>query len=236
MKLAIVAAVVLSTSVARAENKRIRVPVSSLPRQDDAVTIDPSMAMLPEGVREGSAVPKSWTLPEVTPWGDESGRCADDRRGSVGISGGESTSTEKIWETNGTVFFDRAQLKNEAGKIHVVSAERRRVVYLSESVWAYRRADAVYLVTARDFASFSRSIIWGCFFVEQAASFPSGAVTIESSPAQVDEVLSELFNVVAQPKRTKPAPWRGVAFRLHASVSKASVDTEPMLNVVISKP
>ena len=47
---------------AEAETKRVRVPVSSLPRQDEVIEIDGKHAVLPDGVGEGSPVPKSWKV------------------------------------------------------------------------------------------------------------------------------------------------------------------------------
>lgn len=220
---------------ARAETKRVRVPVSSLPRQDNWKEIEPKeTVVLPDGAREGSPVPKSWKVGYGTDVsGGELGHCTDDRRGSVATGSTDETSTEKIWETNGKVFYDRARVRIDGGKVHVLSADRVPVVYVSESVWAYRDASTLRLVFARDSGSFSRAIFWGCSLEDHAMALPTGGLAIDSSPEQIDNVLAQLDAASPEAKRPKRAPWKGIAFNLLASVSKASADPEPMLNLII---
>jgi hypothetical protein len=218
-------------TAARAEagTTRTRIPISSLPRQDEPIAIDVKSAILPGGLRDGSPVPKNWRLDAGQSM--EFGNCTDDRRASIATSG----STEKIWESNGKVFFDRARLTIEEGKIHVTSAERVPVVYVGEDVWAYRKADAIRIVVARDASVFMRTILWGCSLDEVAVSAPSGTATFESSPERIDDVIRQVTELGIG-GRPKNPPWKGATFNALASVSKASADTEPMLNLVIRRP
>jgi hypothetical protein len=226
-----IAIVVLGiASPARAETTaRLRIPVSSVPRQDEPIKIDPKNAVLPDGAREGSPLPKGWKMSVADLDDHEFGHCTDDRRASVATSGNDETSTDKIWETNGKVFLDRARVKIVDGKVHVISAERVPVVYVAESIWAFRNASTVRLVIAVDSGFFARRVSWGCFVQEHAVAVPAGAMAIDSSPDRVDEVLKENSD-------KKQAPWKGVAVKLLVSVSKASADPEPMLNLVIKRP
>lgn len=219
---------------AQADTSRVRVPVSSLPRQDEPIKVDAANAMLPNGVREGSAAPKTWKLGVEGSMVDEASNCTDDRRASVGRSGSNETNTEKIWESNGKVFFDRARVRVEDGKVHVLSAERVPVVYVSESVWAYRKTDTVRLVFARDSGTFSRAIFFGCAVEEISVASPAGTLLIESSPEQVADVIRQVRQM--DEKKGPPPPWKGAAFDLFATVSKASADAEPMMNLVIKRP
>jgi hypothetical protein len=231
---AVVFAALGFVSPARADTMRVRVPLSALPRQDEPIKIDAKSAMLPDGVREGSPVPKTWRTRQD--WGsDELGHCTDGRRGSVSSTTATETSTEKIWETNGKVFFDRARVTIADGKVHVRSAERVPVVYVSESIWAYRRGGTVRLVMARDAGVFTRAIFWGCSVDETAVSSPVGTTATSSSPDQVNEVIKQL-RAMNDDKNVPAAPWKGVELTLVASVSKASADAEPMLNLVIKRP
>lgn len=234
MKRALLAVVVLATlgaapSAGAAETKRVRVRVDSLPRQDKAISIVAKDAVLPDGARDGAPVPKSWKLNDDSA-GAEFGHCTDDRRASVGNSVNNEASTEKIWEANGKVFFDRARVKVVDGKVEVVSAERIPVVYVTESVWAYRRESTIGLVFASDMGVFSRAIFYGCSVNETSVAYPTGSTSFESSPQRATDTL----NLLAAPK--KAAPWKGVAFTGLASVSKSSVDDAVMLNVVIQMP
>jgi hypothetical protein len=217
---------------AQAETKRLRIPVSSIPRQDNALTIDPKHAVLPDGVREGSPVPKRWKIAQSNAFEDEFSHCTDGRRASVASSSNTETGTEKIWEANGKVFFDRARVKVEDGKIHVLSAERVPVVYVDENIWAYRTASTVRVVFARDSGVNDRAVFWGCFVEETWIASPTGAATMESSPERVNEVIRQLSHEVP----TRAPSWKGVTLNVLASVSKASADTEPMLNLVIRRP
>jgi hypothetical protein len=220
---------------ANAETSRVRVPISSLPRQDEPIKVEPRNAMLPNGAREGSPVPKTWRVNVEGSMANETGSCTDDRRASVGTSSSNETNTEKIWESEGKVFFERARVKVEDGKVHVISAERVPVVYVSESIWAYRKGpDTVRLVFARDSGMFSRAIFYGCSVDEIAVAAPTGTLTIDSSPEQVDEVIRQVWEM--ESKGPKRGPWKGTAFTLFATVSKASADAEPMMNVIIKRP
>lgn len=226
-----------TSTPADAETKRVRVPVSSLPRQNDALEIEPKSAVLPDGAREGSPAPKSWRRAPGETLGDGAGHCTDGRRASVGSAGDDDlVDTQKVWEANGKIFFDRANVKIQDGKVHVVSASRVAIAYVTESAWAYRKAEDVIIVTARDFGVFSRVVLFGCLLEERTLRLPTAASTISSSPEEVDGVLDQLLGRGEVAKNTGRAPWKGVAFTMLASVSKASADPEPMLNLVITQP
>ena len=222
------------TPPAQAETKRLRVPVSSLPRQDQSIKVDPKYAVLPDGVRHGSPIPKSWKSTRLEQFADALGHCTDDRRGAVSSSAGDEAGTEKIWEKDGKIFYDRARVKIEDGKINVIAAERIPVVYLSESIWGYRNGNTLRLVMARDSGVFSRAIFWGCAVDETALAFPVGTATVTSSADEVNAVNKQVREL-NEPQRKIPM-WKGVELTVVATVSKASADPEPMLNLVIKRP
>jgi hypothetical protein len=222
-------------SPAQAENTRVRVPVSALPRQDEPIKIDGKQAVLPDGAREGSAPPKSWRFgSEALDY--EVGHCTDGRRAAISATTSNETSTEKVWEKDGKVFLDRTRVQIAEGKVHVTSAERVPVAYVADSVWAYRRGKTVRLITAIDSGIFSRAIFWGCSLDEIAASMPAGTTATSSSPDQVNGVIRQFLDIDDQNKKLGIAPWKGVELTLVASVSKSSADAEPMLNLVIKRP
>lgn len=222
------------TAPAQAETKRVRIPVSSLPRADKPIVVDAKNAMLPDGARHGTSVPKSWKITQLENMSDEFSHCTDDRRGSVTSATSLEGSTEKIWEKDGKVFFDRARVKVEDGKVVVASVERVPVVYVTESIWAYRNANTLRLITARDFGVFSRAIFWGCEVDETTIAFPTGTTTLFSSADQVNSVIKQLREL--SDTAPKIPQWKGVELTVVATVSKASADPEPMLNLVIKRP
>ena len=243
MRLALVLeiAIVLSgvSPPAHAETKRVRIPVSSLPMTKEPPKIaHHDEVMLPDGVRHGSPLPKSWKVQaSVVSDIEEYAHCTDGRRASVGTIGANGeAATDKIWETNGKVFLDHARIKVEDGKVHVVEAQRVPVVYVSEAMWAYRDDIGIRLLAARDGGMFSRAIFYGCSLDTMILSTPS-SVVFGSDPEATTEVMNRVMNLNADGQtKQRPRRWQGVAFSVLASVSKATADAETMLNVVINQP
>lgn len=230
-----IAIVVLGiTPPAQAETKRVRVPVSSLPRADQPIVVDPKNAVLPDGARHGAPAPRRWKVTEQESSAEESSRCTDDRRASLTAMSSLEGSAEKIWEKDGKVFLDRTRVKIEEGKVVVTSAERVPLVFVADNIWAYRNGKELRLVMARDFGVFWRAIFYGCEVDETPIAFPTGTTIATSSPDQVNTVIKQIREVV-DPSR-KVTPWKGVELKVVATVSKASADPEPMLNLVIKRP
>jgi hypothetical protein len=217
---------------------RIRVPVSALPTQRAPTKISRfEDVVLPDGVRHGSPVPKSWTVTKAGAFetNEEYSRCTDGRRASVGtVSGNGETSTQKIWERNGEVYFDEARVKVEDDKVYVIEAYRSPVVYVGAAMWAYRDDIAIRLVSARDAGMFSKAVFYGCSLDTMLMNSPSVA-KFGSDPEEATEVMNKVL-AMKDGQTHKRRVWQGVAFSALASVSKATADAEPMLNIVIKQP
>jgi hypothetical protein len=228
-------AIVISgfTPPAQAETKRARIPLSSIPKQDSPATIRAADAVLPDGAREGSAVPASWKFVQWGAYWVENAHCTDDRRGSVltGDPTEHTTSTDRVWEANGKTFVDRARVKIEGGKVHVVSAQRLEVAHLTDAIWAYRRGAFVVLVVARDTGVNGKAISFGCALDEVDLGFP-GSVSIESRPDLAKQVQDAFREEAARP----PPPWKGRKLTALVTTSKSSADAEAMLGFVVQTP
>jgi hypothetical protein len=224
---------------ARAELTRVRVSVEDLPRQDEPIEIDGKNAVLPDGAREGGPVPKSWLAweggdSELSP----SAHCTEDRRGSVGTLIEGLTSTRKIWEANGKVWLDSADIATKTGSVHVNSAERIPVARIADGIWGYRHKTDVTLLAAADIGFLEEGTFVECRISDHTVGTPAGTAIIDSSPKDVNRVLQQQAEWMRQAKlKPKWRPeWKGVEFRAMVSVSKASSDPAPMLNVVMRTP
>lgn len=231
--------ILLCAGSASAETARVRVSIEELPFVKDPVVIKGAEAVLPNGARDRGPVPKTWREP--TPGEeqvDEASRCTDDRRGSVGTIYGHTASTARIWEANGKIWLDNADVDTALGVIEVKRAERVPLARVADGIFAYRRDKHVVLVAARDTGLMDHGAFFECRVVEQWLTAPAGTVTIESSPSDANRVMRDMQKMLAENgQKPKWRPdWTGTELRVMASVSKASADPAPMLNLVIRRP
>lgn len=232
------AIVFASAGRAHAEVTRLRITLDDLPRQDEPHEIAAKSVMLPNGVKDRDAIPKSWRkLPES---GEqmENARCTDDRRASVGTFYGNSGTTHKIWEKDGKIWLDRADLDTTYWYVEVKHAERVPLARITDGVWGYRRKNAVVLVTATDTGFMEEGGFYECAIRETEIAAPTGTGLVTSSPADVNAAMKTIAKNNAEPgKPPKWSPeWVGVEYKIIASVSKSSADAATTLNLVVKRP
>lgn len=223
---------------AHAETTRLRISIDDLPLQDQALKVAREAAVLPNGARHGGAVPKSWREQKQDDPQMEGARCTDGRLGSVRTIFSGNTSTSRIWEGDGKTWLDRAEVGTYWGKIDVKEAERVPLARITEGLWGYRRKSGIVLVAARDTGFREEGGFYECTISETEIAAPAGTAVLDSSPKEVNEVIKDIAKWTAEPgKAPKWHPeWTGVEWRMLASVSQASNDARPMLNLVIKKP
>ncbi len=210
---------------------RLTVNAAELPlASPEGWKIDPKLAVLPGGVREGARPPSSWPLANDEGTNEHS-RCLDDRRGAVEAAYGGTTYTTRIFESGGKEYLDRATVETKGGTVHVTDAFRTPVVRVAAGVWAYRTKEGVQLVTAVDEGMFDHAVFYGCAIREQGITSPAGTTTMVSSAEDADRVMREMRG---DRKRALPR-WIGVDMTVHASVSRSSADPGPMLRVIVTR-
>lgn len=217
---------------ARAEETttRLRMNADELPRVAEPWKIDPKLAVLPSGAREGGDVPASWPTPKDDGT-EEHSRCVDQRRGDVQTVYGSTTNTTRIFESGGREYLDRVTVEVKSGVVHVSEATRTPIARIADGLWAYRTKDDVRLVAAVDEGVFDRAVFYGCSIRELSVPSPAGTASFASSASAADEVMHQMRN---DPKRRLP-PWVGTEMRVAASVSRSSADPGPMLRLVITR-
>lgn len=233
------AALVLSVaSGAKADTTRLRVSVDELPKQNEPFEIDAKSAVLPNGAKDHSPIPKSWRKQPAGEEPIENSRCTDDRRGSVGTIYATTTTTRKIWEADGKTWLDTAFIDTTSDTIKISNAERVPLARIADGLWGYRRKAAVVLVAAQDNGFTGRGgPSWDCGINESEIAMPAGARILQSSTAAANEAIDELASWSVDGKPTPRRPrWVGVDVQILASVSKSSADETAMLNVVIKRP
>ncbi len=232
-EVAVALAVLATGSEARAEEttSRIRIDAGGLPRVGaEGWKIDPKLAVLPSGAREGGMVPASW--PTTNDDGtNEHSRCVDDRRGDVQPVYGGTTYTTRIFESGGKEYLDHVTLDVKNGVVHVAEAFRTPIARVADGIWAYRTKDDVMLVAAVDEGVFDRAVFYGCSIRQFSVASPAGATMIESSASQADEVMRQMRG----DQKHRLPPWVGTEMRVVASVSRSSADPGPMLRLVITR-
>lgn len=232
------AALIASPTEARADVTRLRVSIDDLPKQDKRLEIDSKSAVLPNGAKAYGPTPKGWRELQQDDNQIEGGHCTDDRRGSVSTIYSGKTTTMKIWEANGKTWLDEAELDVSGGIISVMHATRVPLGRITDGMWGYRAEKRVVLVAAQDNAFFQEGSFWECRVTETEIAAPAGTAILDSSPSTANEVIKDVVKRNTEPgqkPKWQPA-WVGVEFRALASVSKASTDATPMLNLVIKKP
>ena len=224
---------------AQAETTRVRIAVDELPKQNEPFEVNAKTAVLPNGARDHSPIPKTWRKqPESGDEQIENSRCTDDRRGSVGTIYGTTTTTRKIWEADGKTWLDSADVELTWGYVDVKHADRVPLARITDGLWGYRSKNGVVLVSARDTGFIEEGGFYECRIQDTEIAAPSGTAGINSSPQEVNDTIHSMARSFAEPgKPPKWHPaWVGVEYRILASVSKSSTDTAPMLNLVIKKP
>lgn len=223
---------------ARAEITRLRISVDELPRQDDPKEIATKSAMLPNGVKDHGAVPKSWRKMPESGEQMENARCTDDRRASVGTLYGNAGIMHKIWEADGKIWLDRADVDTSWGYVEVKHAERVPLARITDGVWGFRRKNAVVLVTAGDTGFIEEGGFYECAIRETEIAAPAGTGLVVSAPNEVNAAMRQVAQNNAEPgKRPKWNPeWIGASYRIIASVSKSSADASTTLNLVVKRP
>lgn len=214
--------------LARGETTRVRVPLTALPR-DNLFDIPGKDAVLPDGVREGSPVPRSWRVERVDE--QEYGHCTDARRGSVAIVRNDNTYTQRVWQSSTDAFIDAAEVHVVDGKAHVIGASRKRIAAVTATVWAYKKGDTVAVITALDTGVNAKAVSFGCSLEEIIVNFP-GASTFASRPDDA-EAVRRAYGAYPGSRRER---WAGQAFTALATVSKASSDPEPMFSFLLRAP
>jgi hypothetical protein len=234
-------AVFLCAGSAHAETTRLRIPIDDLPLQDEPIKLSAKDAVLPNGVKDHGAVPKSWRRVGSTDFDQvEHARCTDDRTGSVTTIRGESGSTAKIWEAGGKIWLDLAHIDTTWNYVEVKDPVRYPLARIADGIWGYRRANAVHLVTATDTGFIEEGGFYACDIRETAIAAPAGTASVESSPKAVNEAIKQIAKNEAFSEPKKPPKWTpewfGVEFKIVASVSKSSADASTTLNLVVKRP
>jgi hypothetical protein len=215
---------------------RVHVELAKIPWQDHPTDVQPERAVLPSGAKHGGAVPASWArASELGP----ATTCVDGRHASV--SGGDTQwETYKIFTEGGKELLDFAYLKVVGGMFEVQSATRHAVAKLAEpspglAVWAYREAGDMYLVWAADDGMYDRAVFYGCHMKRERTSPTTGTFSLSSSPEIAETTRRRIVAVAARDGGTVPkmAPWVGLSFVVHGSVSKSSADPEPIVSLLL---
>lgn len=237
--LASAACVLAFAGSADAEVTRLRIAVDDLPRQDTPIVVDAKNAVLPNGTKDHGPIPKSWPkMPEARDVQMENSRCTDERRASVGTIYGNTGSTRKIWEANGKIWIDTADIDTTWGYIEVKHAERVPLARIADGLWGFRRKGVVVLVAARDDGFIDEGGFYQCSLQDTEIAAPAGTAVLNSSPKDVNEAIKQIAKNMVEPGKTpKWTPeWVGVEYRILASVSKSSADPSTTLSLVVKRP
>lgn len=232
------AAVFVSAREAHAEVTRLRIAVDDLPRQDEAFQVSAKSAVLPNGVRDHGAVPKSWRKAPEDGEQIENARCTDDRRASIGTLYGTSGTMQKIWEADGKTWLDRVEVDTAFGFVDVKHADRVPLARITDGVWGFRRKNTVVLVSATDTGFTDEGGFYECTISQREIAMPAGTAVIDSSPGAVNTTIKDMARFAVEPgKAPKWKPeWVGVEYKILASVSKSSADASMTLNLVVKRP
>jgi hypothetical protein len=207
--------------------------------------LTPTQVHLPNGAREGGAVPDAWTKFPDHAYIDARSLCVEGRTSFVAGYETEIT-TDKFVTIEGKEYLDRAAISTKDGKIAVKEASRTPVMRLLDAgpnvaVWGFRHRDEgeggarIVLLTAVDYGENGHGgIFLGCRLNEASAKLPTQSVTIRSSPAATNRILGEIWENLDQ-KKGKRRFWSGEEFRVEVTTSKSAADPVPMIALFLKR-